>query len=190
MLGLSCDSPVPPILANINEITSKRCLPYFIAQWSDGTKRRDIMAKIDSDATPFLVPTMIIQWTNCMKILETFDRGVALLTSLCQRKAARFFSFCSAFCGYLWSLSCMVMHGRIREGKTGWFLLVEYHSWLASYIKSRISYLQFFSGPQWFLRFTQRLLTQKLPWQSWFLSFCFQGFVSMHLYDYSVNLIG
>ena len=163
-----------------------------------------------------------------MKVLGTFDRGVALLTSLChnlvpgvsllclhcrwektflndnggreerpwkrgwlcQREAARVFSFCSVFCGYFWSLSCMAMHGRIREGKTGWFLLVEYYSWLASYIKSRISYLQFFSGPRWFLRFPQRLLTQKLPWQSWFLSFYFQGFVSMHLYDYSVNLIG
>lgn len=38
MLGLSCDSPVPPMLANIDENTSKRCLPHIIGQWSDGTK--------------------------------------------------------------------------------------------------------------------------------------------------------
>ena len=160
MLGLSCDSPVPPMLANICEITSKRCLPYFIAQWSDGTKRRDILAKIDRHATPFLVPTMIIQWTNCMKVLETFDRGVALLTSLChnlvprvsflclhcrwektflndnggreerpwergwlwQRKAARFFSFCSVFCGYFSLLLELYGHARQNQGGKNWMI--------------------------------------------------------------------
>lgn len=69
--------------------------------------------------------------TNCMKVLETFDRAIALLTSLCQKEVSRFFSFCNVFCGYFWPLSC---HAQDNQEEKNWMISLSRVLFLVNWI--------------------------------------------------------